>query len=322
MKNPEMSVIICSYNRAVYLKICLEAFFCQPSETLNKVEIIVVDNNSDDNTKEIVSLFSKLAPNIHYVCEPLQGLSNARNRGLKEAKALWVAYVDDDGEVFPNFIECALKVIHEGKYDAFGGVYLPKFSPGKPGWYRDEFASNIKLSYTECNIPYKNQWFSGGICVFKKSALEAVRGFSSVLGMTGKRLAYGEETLVQVRMEKAGFKLGFIPSIKMFHWVLPMKYTLRYFFKKSFGTGRDSWQSMGQQASLGEIFLIYGSTCKRILIALCRLVISWRPSADWRPTACVAELLSALGNALGCSYGYWIDVKFRCNFFAAASIFF
>lgn len=299
----QLSVIVCTFNRAMFLRRCLEALVSQGAPTM-LYEVLVVDNNSTDTTAGDVEQIMARHANVRYVREERQGLSHARNRGLKENVSPWVAYVDDDGEVYDDFIEQVMDTIASGRFDAFGGVFLPKYSPGRPRWYRDAFASNADVSSETCAIPHGPFWFCGGICAFRRSALESVGGFPVNLGMTGQKLAYGEETLVQVRLHRAGYKLGFVPSIRMDHWVLPEKYRLWSFAKRAFGEGRDSWLSHDLAPSWRPLLRVYASAAKRCLVAVSRLVVSWIPGTTWRAGACVAEILMAIGNAAGSTKGF------------------
>lgn len=90
-----ISIVICTYNRADILQQTLESFFSLNSLD-NNFELIVVDNNSTDTTREIVEYFVDQNPQVLYRFEKKPGLSQARNTGIKEAKGEIVAFVDDD----------------------------------------------------------------------------------------------------------------------------------------------------------------------------------------------------------------------------------
>ena len=83
-----ISVIVPSYNEETYLPRCLKAL---KDQTLPPLEIIVIDNNSSDNTFNIAT-----SHGVKTVKEPIQGLTPARQRGFKEAKGEIVARVDAD----------------------------------------------------------------------------------------------------------------------------------------------------------------------------------------------------------------------------------
>lgn len=96
-ENGLITIIICTYNRSGSLKYTLESLFVQEVDESFDYEIIVVDNNSKDKTKILVeSYIPRLRDRLKYVFEPNQGLSYARNRGIKEAKGGILVFTDDD----------------------------------------------------------------------------------------------------------------------------------------------------------------------------------------------------------------------------------
>ena len=82
-----LTVIICTYNRAKYIGNLLESIAKNDIEK-SKYEIVLVDNNCTDNTRAVCEAFAEAHKdvNFRYVVEPEQGLSAARNKGIKEAK--------------------------------------------------------------------------------------------------------------------------------------------------------------------------------------------------------------------------------------------
>src|SRR6185503_14772930 len=89
-----LSVIICTRDRASLLDRCLQRFKETPSDGL---ELIVVDNNSSDDTKAVVQEFAESASfDVRYIFEHRTGLSHARNRGIAEASGSIIAFTDDD----------------------------------------------------------------------------------------------------------------------------------------------------------------------------------------------------------------------------------
>ena len=94
----KISVVVCTYNRDVYLIRCLENL---KNQDFNKreFEIIIIDNNSTDNTKTICLNFIEQNPelNIIYFLEEKVGLSHARNTGISKSSGLIISFIDDDG---------------------------------------------------------------------------------------------------------------------------------------------------------------------------------------------------------------------------------
>ncbi|GGG18937.1 glycosyltransferase [Paenibacillus aceti] len=100
-----ISVIIPTYNKSMYLDLTLSSFI---NQNFNEYELIIIDDGSTDNTKDIVSSYeSKL--NIKYIYQQNKGRSAARNSGLREAVGKYVVFNDDDRIVHPSFLSEHLK---------------------------------------------------------------------------------------------------------------------------------------------------------------------------------------------------------------------
>jgi glucosyl-dolichyl phosphate glucuronosyltransferase len=234
MKSPvEVSVVICTFNRGHMLGDCLESLAGQTIDPEN-FEVVIVDNNSKDHTKEVAGNFKSIFPNFKFVEEPSQGLSHARNKGFRSASAGWIIYLDDDAKAPPDFIERALWIIENFDFDCFGGMYSPWFKPGKKEWLPEDFGAKTKL-LDEVGI-LEEEFVSGGIMAVKKSVLEELEGFSTHLGMKEK-LGYGEECEFQLRLRKIGLKVGFDPLWEIKHCVMPHKLTLFWHLHSAYERG-------------------------------------------------------------------------------------
>lgn len=106
----QISVVICTYNRSQLLKTMLDSL-CQQDLESSRFEVIVVDNNSTDDTRQIVEGYRLRLLQMRYILEGKQGLSNARNLGWHEARGAFVAYVDDDCIVPAQWLSKAFEII-------------------------------------------------------------------------------------------------------------------------------------------------------------------------------------------------------------------
>ncbi|MDD3079171.1 MAG: glycosyltransferase family 2 protein [Paludibacter sp.] len=241
--NTRLSVIICTYNRDYILSDCLDSLVNQTADK-SLYEVIVVNNNSTDRTQEIALEYVKNDSNFRVVCESNQGLSYARNRGYFEAQYEWVAYVDDDAKADTSFVDRAFSTIEKYKFDCFGGMYYPWYRNSvRPKWLSETFGQSTKF-YEEVTV-LTNGYVSGGVCVYKKSALYSIGGFPLDLGMTGTKIAYGEETYVQNKLVENGFTIGFDPALCIVHLVPEYKQTLKWHIKAAYAHGRDSVKIFG-----------------------------------------------------------------------------
>src|SRR5215204_5395062 len=95
---PDISVVIPTYNRCTLLRPVLAALLAQATGGVT-YEVIVVDNNSRDDTRSVVeeAIASDSSGLIQYVFEPRQGISYARNAGVEHSRAPIIGFLDDDG---------------------------------------------------------------------------------------------------------------------------------------------------------------------------------------------------------------------------------
>lgn len=107
-----ISCIIPTFNRALLLKDAIESILLQ---TYQCWELIIVDDNSTDNTKELVTSYKQKDSRISYLFNPVKGGNAARNLGIKLAKGKYIAFLDDDDISLPNRFSSQLKAIEYGK---------------------------------------------------------------------------------------------------------------------------------------------------------------------------------------------------------------
>jgi glycosyltransferase involved in cell wall biosynthesis len=230
--------VVCSYNRAVLLNGCLQSIFNQTVDQ-NYYEIIVVDNNSNDNTREVVESF-KDHFNLRYFLETRQGLSYARNLGLEKARGEYVAYLDDDVLVPPNWLKILMNLIDKNVpyLDGLGGPLYPFYTTPKPDWYEDNYAVQMG-SRKIAGFLDSGKSFIGANMIWKKDLLKSIDGFSPEFGYVGNIQTLGEETDAYYRAWK--FKpsamLLFSPELQVKHWVPPEKMTLSFRINRYFKQG-------------------------------------------------------------------------------------
>ena len=139
----KLSVIICTYNRANSLADTLLCLTKQSYDIANW-ELIVVDNNSSDNTKEIIYEYHRKLPNLTYKFEPQQGLSFARNLGINSAKGAIIAFTDDDVLPENDWLTQIQNNMEKYNCDACGGYIAPKWESQPPAWLTEIFIEEHK----------------------------------------------------------------------------------------------------------------------------------------------------------------------------------
>jgi len=269
---PVLDIIICTYNRAFLLDACLDSVIAQVREVPG-VQLWVVDNNSDDNTAELAARYTKGHPDIvHYVFEQTQGLSHARNRGIKESSAPWLAFLDDEAILESGWLSRSLEVINSGDFDCFGGVFLAHYPfPGKPDWLPENFGTNQTLQSHYGPLP-PDKTPSGGNMFCRRDMLLEADCFPVDLGMGvgGKKVAYGEETFMCRQMRKNGGRIGFVPDLFIYHSVVPTKYRMGWHFTSEYTRGRDDLIIHDLPASKGKAVALLLSLPFIMLRDICR----------------------------------------------------
>ncbi|HEX4662270.1 MAG TPA: glycosyltransferase family 2 protein [Candidatus Saccharimonadales bacterium] len=128
---PTLSVVIPAYNEHEFIGRCLQALLDQADQL---TEIIVVDNNSRDDTVHIVEAMQKKSAKIHLLHEPKQGAIAARDRGLDAAKSELIARIDADTIVLPGWAEAVRAYFDQTNYKnvvAASGPVYPHDAPFK-----------------------------------------------------------------------------------------------------------------------------------------------------------------------------------------------
>ena len=131
--SPDLSVVICTYNRPELLRLALTSLLRQSPANLT-YEVVVVDNNSTAETRAVVDEIAQSDSRVRYVRETRQGNAYARNTGVAEARAPIVAFLDDDVTVRDHWVELIPRKFKESNADFIGGKVLPRWEQPPPTW--------------------------------------------------------------------------------------------------------------------------------------------------------------------------------------------
>ena len=238
-----LSIIICSYNRASYISDALTSLYNQ-SSGLDNFEVIIVDNNSTDNTKEVYAIWRQTNTNgqFTFISETQQGASFARNTGAAIAKGEWVCFMDDDAVATPNYVENILKHI-QNKPDAvgFGGRIIPKYIPSEPkgmSYYVSSLVGNFDYAPIACAFENGKYPLESNMIV-KKSVYDKIGGFNVNLpGVVGTLRIGGEGKELFYKILALGHIIYYDPAICVHHVVEVKKLTSEYMYRVASGIGR------------------------------------------------------------------------------------
>jgi len=237
-----ISVVICTYNRCESLKDTLDSLLNQEYDGSFDWEVLVVDNNSKDKTKEVVESYkAKFNGRLRYVFEPKQGISYARNKGIEEAKGEIIAFTDDDVIVDKKYLISINNIFSEYNCDAVGGKVLPLYPPNTPKWIKEnkeilngpipfyDYGDNIRL-YTKAMLP-----FIGANMAFKRVCVNQCGLFREDLGAPR---TMGEDTEFFRRLEKLNKNILYCGNILVWHKADKTRLNIIYIIKWSIMSGR------------------------------------------------------------------------------------
>lgn len=240
---PLISVVICSYNRAGYILDAVDSLYRQ---TLPKqdFEVFVVDNNSIDNTGDLVQDYMQEHPDfhLHYVTESRQGASFARNTGAATAKGGLLCFMDDDAVAEPEFLQRIVKFFQtHADATGLGGRIIPKYIPAKPEWM-SHFVSSLvgNFDYSPAVTVFGPGKFplESNMTVVKAD-FEAIGGFNTALpGVQGTLRIGGEGKDFFLRLQRLQKKIYYDPSVVVHHVVEVKKLTPHYLYRVASGIGR------------------------------------------------------------------------------------
>jgi glycosyltransferase involved in cell wall biosynthesis len=242
----KLSIIIPTRNRSKVLQKALESIFNQdlPKKFF---EVIIVDNGSKDDTKNIVNSFINKIDNLVYIYDENPGLHVGRHHGLLAARADILVYGDDDIEATPTWLEGVLESFEDKNVVLVGGKNLPNFESTPPKWVLKMYEKDVNkkvLGYLSIldfgdEIQEINPNFVFG-CNFsiRKSVLLEAGGFHPD-GMPQDIIKYrGDgESHVSSYIFKKGYKTIYNPKASVYHLCSTNRMTRKYFAQRSFNQG-------------------------------------------------------------------------------------
>jgi len=246
-----ITVILCTYNRCQSLPKALESVAASIMPNDVDWEVLVVDNNSKDQTRKVVEeILRKYPGRIRYLFEGRQGLSHSRNSGVQNAKGEIVAFTDDDVTVESDWLQNLTADLHDGKRAGAGGRIRIAQDVPTPSWILLEgpysLAGQLAAVFDKGQEPHELVLPPFGACMaFRKEMFEKYGGFRTDLGRCGKELVGSEDTEFGERLIAAGEHLWYAPSAVVNHSVHQDRLTKEYFQAWFFSCGQAEIRQRG-----------------------------------------------------------------------------
>lgn len=237
-----VSVVVCCYNSERRIEKVLDYLIRQEVEDFVKWEVVVVDNASTDNTSELAqSFWSRKDTPLRVVFEPEPGLSNARNRGFKEANYSIVSFIDDDNWVENQWVQKVFKWFSNNENLGLLGAHGEAALEGeRPFWF-----DKVQRSYAvgpqapDTGLQLK-ALYGAGLSVRKKVWNDLIfNGFQFILsGRKGKSLTSGEDSELCLAVILAGYDLYYDANLRFFHYMPKERLSWGYLIKLTRAFGR------------------------------------------------------------------------------------
>ncbi|MCK5580786.1 MAG: glycosyltransferase family 2 protein [Candidatus Omnitrophica bacterium] len=240
----KISVILCTYNRGESLRITMDSLVSQENIDSFDWEIIIADNNSSDQTKEIIESYKdNFGSRLRYIFESKKGKCHALNKAIKESQGDIIALSDDDVIMDKSWLQNIHKFAQENDFDAFGGRILPAYPENAPRWVTENIdilcGAIVVYDYGTDIKPYDLVSMAplvGANMVVKRKVFDEIGLYNVNLGPGAGTL--GDDTEFCRRLEAANKKIYYFGDALVWHPVARERMTLNYITSWTMAVGR------------------------------------------------------------------------------------
>jgi glycosyltransferase involved in cell wall biosynthesis len=234
-----VSVVMPTLNRPVPLRRALHSLTAQHVPDGHRIELVVVDNSPDGNARHSVEAIAReTAIPLRYVSEPHPGIAVARNRGVRESVGDWVAFLDDDEEAAPDWVQSLCAAAKRSDADAVFGPVMARPEADRA----DVGDASVLLGYFERRreLPDGGEltdWYAylgtNNSMFCKATCLASPQPFEEVLDRIG-----GEDSLLLLQLYRAGRRFAWARGATVTEWVPPRRLTWSYVRRRKMLSGQ------------------------------------------------------------------------------------
>lgn len=228
----KLDVVVPTYNRSELLRRTINSLLQARIPDGLDITILIADNNSSDNTEEMVrEIQSEAALPILYVKEMRQSSSFARNAGISAGDGEIIGFVDDDEEIDEHWYEVIAREFSNEATEFIGGPCLANSFTSLPAWLPPGYNGVIGVIDPKPRSAYGPSFpgnLNSGNAVIRRSVFERVGAYSPNLGRSGKGLLSEEDAELYSRLMKAGIHGVHTPDLIIYHYIPADRLTRRY----------------------------------------------------------------------------------------------
>lgn len=288
-KKMNVTVILCTYNRCRSLQTTLDSVSASQMPDSVDWNVLVVDNNSNDDTRAVVHEYMRKLPGrFHYLFEARQGKSYALNSGIREARGEILAFLDDDVTVEPTWLQNLTAPVQSGEWIGAGGRIRSTDSAALPEWLALEGACG--LGGVLCglfdggDVPCElDRAPNGSNMAFHRRVFEKYDCFRTDMGPSpdGKIPRPNEDTEFGRRIMAAGERLRYEPGAIIYHPVLQERLRKDYFLSWWFDYGRAVILERGRRRAIfgipGQFFSIPNLSARFLSVRTLQWLLAVNP---------------------------------------------
>jgi glycosyltransferase involved in cell wall biosynthesis len=238
----DLTLLVCTHNRSRDLRELLETALAQDTGEICTYEVLVVDNNSTDETRRVVeALMISGNANLRYLFEPRQGKSYALNAGIDAASGPIVTVADDDYLLPANWVRATVETFRtHPEISVSGARVLPLWQSEVPTWLGREHWSALALTdYGDTAFTVdESRKVCLLACTLRVADVKAVGGYRGALSVSGELIGGVEDLEILERLWKAGKKGLYLPHVAVRHKVAAGRMTKQYHRRWHTGHGR------------------------------------------------------------------------------------
>lgn len=296
------TAVLCTFNRCQSLAVALESISVQVVPNSMEWEILVVDNNSTDRTREVVEDFSRRYPGrFRYLFEPEPGKSRALNAGIREAQGEILAFTDDDVIVERTWLASLTSALHKGEWAGAGGRIVPVWDCSTPLWLprKERYALAPLVAFDLGPEPRQlAEAPFGANMAFRRQVFQKYGGFRTDLGRCGGSLLSSEDSEFGNRLLTGGERLRYEPSAVVYHRVSESRLQKKYFLAWWFDKARSDVRAYGVPPAYRWYFAgIPLVLFRRLLVWAVRWFVAVSPSSRFN---CKLKVWSNAGQIVEC----------------------
>ena len=298
-----ITVILCTYNRCQSLARALESVAQQTFQQPAEWDVLVVDNDSSDQTRDVAERFCGERPGrFRYVFEPRQGKSYALNTGVREARGDILAFMDDDVTVEPAWLNNLTAALADGTWAGAGGRILLQWNAAPPRWlpFKGPYSlagvlAGFDLGDDVCalgeHVPV------GTNMAFRKAMFEKYGGFRTDLGPTTGCLIRSEDLEFGHRLVSAGERLRYEPAAIVYHPVSEKRLSKKYFQAWYFDYGRANIREYGVASGVKRYWGIPRYLFRNVATSVMKWILALRPDVRFHHKIRVCQKIGEMAES-------------------------